>query len=243
MLCMINIDFDRNFLLERGGFLSGTDEVGRGCLAGPVVASCVYMAYDKWTDAESLLQNLAGLGITDSKKLSPKKRQQILKYFQLNPNELMPNQTILLGEFKNCRLTASISSISNTLIDKINILNASLLCMKNAFELLYQKNSEGTLLIDGNMMPPLKNLSIAVKPIIKGDQKSLLIALASILAKEYRDFLMLKMDAIYPAYNFKKNVGYGTSEHLSQLQKRGHCKIHRQTFKGVISTDFKPGVH
>ena len=233
---MINIDFDRDFLREKKGFLSGVDEVGRGCLAGPVVSSCVYMEYEKLSEAEKLLRDLSGLDITDSKKLSPKKRQRILKHFQLIPGELELDQTILLLKFKNCRLTASISSISNTLIDKINILNASLLSMKNAFELVYKKNSDGILLVDGNIGLPLDHLPIVIKPIVKGDQKSLLIGLASILAKEYRDFLMSKMDEMYPDYNFKKNVGYGTPEHLSQLKAKGECKIHRRTFRGVLPT-------
>jgi len=233
---MINFDFDRDFLREKKGFLAGVDEVGRGCLAGPVVSSCVYMEYEKLSEAESLLRGLSSLDITDSKKLSPKKRQLILKHFQLGPSELELDKTILLWKFKNCCLTASISSISNTLIDKINILNASLLSMKNAFELVYKKNSDGILLIDGNMIPPLNHLPIVAKPIVKGDQKSLLIGLASIVAKEYRDFLMLEMDERYPVYNFKKNVGYGTPEHLSQLKANGKCKIHRRTFRGVMPT-------
>ncbi|OFZ20503.1 MAG: hypothetical protein A2202_07930 [Bdellovibrionales bacterium RIFOXYA1_FULL_36_14] len=233
---MINSDFDRDFLRGKKGFLSGVDEVGRGCLAGPVVSSCIFMEYEKLSEAQKLLRDLSSLDITDSKKLSPKKRQHILKHFQLIPSELKLDQVISLMQFKNCRLLASISSISNTLIDKINILNASLLSMKNAFELVYKKNSDGVLLVDGNMGLPLDHLPIVIKPIVKGDQKSLLIGLASILAKEYRDFLMLKMDVMYPGYNFKKNVGYGTSEHLSQLRTKGECKIHRRTFRGVLPT-------
>ncbi|OFZ27489.1 MAG: hypothetical protein A2381_03025 [Bdellovibrionales bacterium RIFOXYB1_FULL_37_110] len=234
---MIKIDFDRDFLRESTGFLSGVDEVGRGCLAGPVVSSCVCLEYEKYKEAESCLVSLAALGVTDSKKLSPKKRQQIIKHFHLTRSELKLDQKFLLWEFNNCSLTAAISSISNTWIDKMNILNASLLSMKNAFEQVYTKNRDGILLVDGNRIPALHHLPIIVKPVVKGDQKSLLIALSSILAKEYRDFLMFQMDAIYPAYNFKNNVGYGTAEHLNQLKQKGRCRIHRQTFKGVIPTD------
>ena len=227
---MIKIDFDRDFLRESTGFLSGVDEVGRGCLAGPVVSSCVCLEYEKYKEAESCLVSLAALGVTDSKKLSPKKRQQIIKHFHLTRSELKLDQKFLLWEFNNCSLTAAISSISNTWIDKMNILNASLLSMKNAFEQVYTKNRDGILLVDGNRIPALHHLPIIVKPVVKGDQKSYSIAAASILAKVYRDRLMLKYHEEFPVYGFDTHVGYGTKKHLENILKYGLCRLHRRSF-------------
>jgi len=196
----IMLKFENEFWDKKFAHIAGIDEVGRGPLAGPVVAAGVIFPanYDKIPIVD------------DSKKLSQKRRDAIY--------ELILND-------KNIIYT--ISEISVEQIDKLNILRASQLAMK---EVILKLNKADIALIDGLPVPdfPLKN-----KSIIKGDSKSASIAAASILAKVYRDKLMMKYDAIYPGYNFIKNMGYGTKEHLQALKKRGVTPIHRKSFAPV----------
>ena len=177
--------------------IAGTDEVGRGCLAGPVVAAAVILKEDI-------------PGLTDSKKISPKKREFLA-------------DLILEKSF------FAYGVVSNNKIDKINILNASLLAMKRAILNLPVRPS--LVLVDGTFKP---NLDIPMRAIIGGDSSENAISAASIIAKVYRDNLMIKYDSIFPVYDLKGNKGYGTKKHLEALKNFGHCEIHRTTFNGVI---------
>ena len=177
--------------------IAGTDEVGRGCLAGPVVAAAVILKEDI-------------PGLTDSKKISPKKREFLA-------------DLILEKSF------FAYGVVSNNKIDKINILNASLLAMKRAILNLPVRPS--MVLADGTFKP---DLDIPMKAIIGGDSSENAISAASIIAKVYRDNLMIKYDSMFPVYDLKGNKGYGTKKHLEALKNFGHCEIHRTTFNGVI---------
>ena len=177
--------------------IAGTDEVGRGCLAGPVVAAAVILKEDI-------------SGLTDSKKISPKKREFLA-------------DLILEKSF------FAYGVVSNNKIDKINILNASLLAMKRAILNLPIRPS--MVLVDGTFKP---DLDIPMRAIIGGDSSENAISAASIIAKVYRDNLMIKYDSIFPVYDLKGNKGYGTKKHLEALKNFGHCEIHRTTFNGVI---------
>ena len=177
--------------------IAGTDEVGRGCLAGPVVAAAVILKEDI-------------PGLTDSKKISPKRREFLA-------------DLILEKSF------FAYGVVSNNKIDKINILNASLLAMKRAILNLPIRPS--MVLVDGTFKP---DLDIPMRAIIGGDSSENVISAASIIAKVYRDNLMIKYDSIFPVYDLKGNKGYGTKKHLEALKNFGHCEIHRTTFNGVI---------
>ena len=190
------IDFDNNFNHP----IAGVDEVGRGTLAGPVVAAAVILDY----------KNIPN-GIKDSKKISKKNRELISKY-------ILETSIVSIG-----------FSTSNE-IDKINILKASLLAMKRAVEGLNKKPN--IVLIDGNYVP---DININAKPIVKGDNKSLSIAAASIVAKVYRDNLMTEYSKKYPGYLWEKNSGYGTKEHLEAIKKLGVTPIHRTSFKPIYN--------
>ena len=179
--------------------IAGVDEVGRGCLAGPVFAAAVI-----------LNNNISTKGIKDSKKISFKNRMLLSKYIK-----------------KNSTFAIAFASVEE--IDKLNILNASLLSMKRALNKLKQKPS--MIYIDGIFAP--KNLKIKYKTFIKGDEKIISIAAASIVAKATRDQFMIKLGRNFPKYRWNKNFGYGTREHLRSLKKYGITKHHRKKFKPV----------
>ena len=178
---------------------AGVDEVGRGCLAGPVFAAAVI-----------LNNNIDIKDIKDSKKIPFKKR-------------------IFLSDYIKKNSIYAIGSASVEEIDKINILNASLLSMKRALEKLNCKPS--LAYIDGPFAP--ENLKINYKTIIKGDEKITCISAASIVAKATRDIFMIKLAKKYPQYSWDKNFGYGTKDHLRLLKKHGITKHHRKTFKPI----------
>ena len=188
------IAFENNFSLP----IAGIDEVGRGPLAGPVIAAAVIL------DRKNIPE-----GINDSKKIPKAKR-------------------ILLAEKIKENSIYAYGAASEIEIDEINILQASLLAMKRASDRLSVVPK--TTLIDGNFKPDIKNNTISV---IKGDSKSVSIAAASILAKVYRDEIMLKYSKQFPEYGFQTNSGYGTKEHLSALKNYGITPIHRKSFKPV----------
>ena len=188
------IAFENNFSLP----IAGIDEVGRGPLAGPVIAAAVIL------DRENIPE-----GINDSKKIPKAKR-------------------ILLAEKIKENSIYAYGAASEIEIDEINILQASLLAMKRASDRLSVVPK--TTLIDGNFKPDIKNNTISI---IKGDSKSVSIAAASILAKVYRDEIMLKYSKQFPEYGFQTNSGYGTKEHLSALKNYGITPIHRKSFKPV----------
>lgn len=199
-------------------FLIGCDEVGRGPLAGPVVAAAVLCQH---LEQMELLKNL---GITDSKKITEKKRKLILEKLEIDLSQTKQVKEIFPG------LSFCLWDISPAQIDEINILQASLLAMKKASENLINRNDIGTILIDGNK--GFETVHEAI-PIVKGDSKSLLIGLASIIAKQFRDEKMKQLDLEYPGYFFANHAGYPTKQHREAIEKIGVSPIHRKTFKGV----------
>ena len=178
---------------------AGVDEVGRGCLAGPVFAAAV------------ILSNKINVkDIKDSKKIPFRKRLLLSKYIK-------KNSIYAVG-------TASVEEIN-----KINILNASLLSMKRALDKLKLKPS--IIYIDGLFAP--KDLKIKYKTFVKGDEKITCISAASIVAKATRDIFMIRLGKKFPKYKWNKNFGYGTAEHLNGIRKYGITKHHRKNFKPI----------
>ena len=182
--------------------ITGTDEAGRGPAAGGVFAAAV--RFEKITGG--LIKDLEILN--DSKKLSPKKRESIY--------DVIKNNTL-----------NKIVCVEVEEIEKINILNSSLKAMKLACESVVN-NFDTLVLVDGNKL--IKDFSYPQQFVIKGDSKSASIAAASILAKVTRDRYMQRLDEEYPMYNWAKNAGYLTKEHLDAIDKYGLCKYHRPSF-------------
>jgi ribonuclease HII len=184
------------------GLVAGVDEVGRGALFGPVVAAAVILP-------EHALPELIAAKIKDSKQLSPKRRTQLAQQI--------------------CALAIDwkIGFASTAEIDEINILQASLLAMKRA--VLKLKVQPALCLVDGNQS--IKDLSLPQQTIIKGDERSLAIASASIVAKVWRDDLVLRFASKYPMYDLGKNKGYGSQKHLLALQHHGASRLHRKSFR------------
>ena len=185
----------------------GVDEVGRGCLFGPVVSAAVVLKDD-----------VTQLGLTDSKKLSSKKRDLIYE-------SLYKDNHII-----------SIGMASPKEIDEINILQASLLSMKRAvlgLKLDTDLGKETPLFVDGLFKIPDMDPSVPQYPLVKGELKEACIAAASIVAKVYRDRLINTMDKDYPGYGIKNHKGYPTKEHKLALSKLGPSPQHRTSFKGV----------
>jgi ribonuclease HII len=181
---------------EHLGYVCGIDEVGRGPLAGPVVAGAVILPKD-----------CKILYLNDSKKLTPKKREELY-------------DVIMEGA-----VSVGIGIVDNNRIDEINILQATYEAMRDAVSKL--SVTPDVLLNDAVTIP---GLSMKQVPIIKGDAKSVSIAAASIVAKVYRDRLMTELDSQYPGYDFASNKGYGTAAHMEGLRKLGLSPIHRRTF-------------
>lgn len=184
--------------------VAGVDEVGRGCLFGEVVAVAVVMPMDK-------IHLLADLGVKDSKKLSPKKREQ-----------LVPQIQGLVTDY-------AMGVVDVATIDKINILQASLLAMHGAITGL--KVSPELSLVDGNQRIP--HLDLPQITMIQGDGRSPLIAAASILAKVWRDQKMVEYGQQYPHYDLAQNKGYGTKKHLRAIEQYGITPHHRRSFNPV----------
>lgn len=186
-----------NGLFSQGiQYICGVDEAGRGPLAGPVCAGAVILP-----------PNIEIPGLNDSKKLTDKRRR-----------ELMPI-------IKDCALAYGIAFADESEIDSINILQATYLAMERAMDQLSIKPQ--LALIDGNRA---KDFCVPVKTVIHGDSLSANIAAASVLAKVTRDDLMLEMAEKYPNYGFEVHKGYGTKAHYEALSKYGPCPIHRMTF-------------
>ena len=188
--------FERPLWAAGMKYIAGIDEVGRGPLAGPVVTAAVILPED-----------FDVLGVDDSKKLSPKKREELY--------ELIMEKAIAV----------SIGRREPEDIDRINILEATKEAMADAVMGLPVKPDH--LLIDA---VKLSGLKIPQTSIIKGDARSVSIAAASIIAKVTRDREMIEMDEKYPGYSFASNKGYGTKAHYDGLSKLGPCPIHRKTF-------------
>ena len=196
--------YERDLCAAGKRYIAGVDEVGRGPLAGPVVAACVILPED-----------FDVLGVDDSKKLSEKKREQLYD--------------VILSE----ALAYGIGMRDNASIDEINILEATKEAMRCAIleaeQALRAKTGCGIdhILIDALT---LSEVAIPQTGIVKGDGASLSIAAASILAKVTRDRMMIEYDSIYPGYAFAKNKGYGTRAHYEGLQAQGMTPIHRRSF-------------
>jgi ribonuclease HII len=179
--------------------VAGLDEVGRGCLAGPVVAAAVIFSPD-----------IHLFGVRDSKTLSSRQREVFNK------------------AIREKALAVSVAWVESAEIDRINILRASLKAMAQAVDNLDLRPR--ALLVDGNQSIPH---TLPQKTLVKGDQRSLSVAAASIVAKVFRDSLMEEMHRYYPDYNFAVNKGYATPEHRKAIKLYGCCPIHRRTFRGV----------
>ncbi|OUL26303.1 ribonuclease HII [Nostoc sp. 106C] len=181
--------------------MAGVDEVGRGALFGPVVAAAVILPARAWPE-------LVAAKIQDSKKLSSSRRTQLAQQI--------------------CALAIDwkIGFASTAEIDRINILQATLLAMKRA--VLKLKVQPALCLIDGNQS--IKDLLLPQQTIVKGDERSLNIASASIVAKVWRDELVLRLASKYPMYDITRNKGYGSQKHLLALQEYGPSPLHRKSF-------------
>ncbi|MCX8044441.1 MAG: ribonuclease HII [Desulfobacterota bacterium] len=189
--------------LHEAGFklIAGVDEVGRGPLAGPVVAAAVILPHH-WHHPE----------IKDSKQLSASQRER------------------LFHDITRHAVTWGWSLCDAGDIDRSNILAATLCAMRKAITQL--DPSPDYVIVDGPHAIPT---SVQQTPIVRGDQKSPLIAAASIIAKVVRDAIMQKYHVLFPQYNFARNKGYGTREHRDALARYGYCPIHRTTFRNVAA--------
>ena len=184
---------------DTAGLVAGVDEAGRGPLAGPVVAAAVIL------DQRQPIKGLA-----DSKKLTALRREK------------------LFDEIRAKALCCSIAQASVEEIDRLNILQATLLAMRRAVEGLRLKPNK--VLVDGNRLP---DIGLPAQAIVGGDALVPAISAASILAKVHRDRWCLELDQLYPQYGFAKNKGYGTAAHLAALQAHGPCAEHRISFRPV----------
>ncbi|MBD3348406.1 MAG: ribonuclease HII [Candidatus Eisenbacteria bacterium] len=192
-------------LWERGlTLVAGADEVGRGPLAGPVVAAAVVLP-----------RELTFNGIDDSKKLVPQRREE------------------LHGLIRETAVGVGIGSVSHEVIDEINILRATHRAIREAVENLARALGRGPehVLVDGEQVPDLR---VPQTPIHRGDELCTAIAAASIVAKVTRDRLLEEYDTLYPGYGFANHKGYGTPEHLAALTKLGPCDVHRKSFTPVF---------
>ena len=192
---MDNLLYERKYLDKGYKFVAGVDEVGRGPLAGPVVCCAIIMPTDDIIE-----------GVTDSKKLSEKKRETLAEII------------------KEKAIAYKIYEIWQDEIDEINILSAVKKCMTMAVKGLAVKPD--ITLVDGVDT----HLPINAEYIVKGDLKSYTIGCASIVAKVYRDNMMKEFAKTYPEYGFEKHKGYGTKAHIDKIREIGPCKLHRKTF-------------
>ncbi|HQN98472.1 MAG TPA: ribonuclease HII [Bacteroidales bacterium] len=182
---------------------AGCDEAGRGSLVGPVFAAAVILP-----------ENFQAEGLNDSKKLNPKKREQL--------KEIIESTAICF----------SIATATKEEIEKLNILNASILAMHRALDQLSVRPT--IILVDGNRFKPYNQIEYAC--IVKGDGIYESIAAASILAKTYRDSFMNQLHEEYPQYGWNHNKGYATKEHLLAIHEYGLTPYHRRTFKISLQT-------
>ena len=200
------LDFESEAWLQGYTAVCGIDEAGRGPLAGPVVACALILPNQPNITVEDLPSE-----VNDSKKLSAKKRAKLLDIIQNIPD-------IAIG----------VGVCTAQEVDQHNILNATHLAMKRAYENLPQRSD--FCLVDGL---PVKGLAVDHQGIVKGDSRSYSIAAASIVAKETRDAMMIDYAKQFPEYSFEKHKGYGTKAHNEALQKHGPCEIHRYSFAPV----------
>ena len=222
---MPNLFEEKKYLFNSERVMIGVDEVGRGCWAGPVLSCASYIYPSKFMNLPK---------INDSKKMSKKHRREIFVSSSTFSRSAIGSSTV--NEIENLGINAS---------NDLAALRAVVLMVQN-FNFNTDKNLFFDIFIDGNRIPSfdifeklfaLIRNRIKIYCIIKGDSKLMSIALASIIAKETRDTIMYQQHLLYPYYNFKNNVGYGTKEHRDMIIKHGITKIHRRNFK-PISTIF-----
>jgi ribonuclease HII len=227
-----------------------SDEVGRGPLAGPVVASTgLYLA--ELDPDQTFLSYLKQLGICDSKALTEKKRIKLLQTLELAPEALKQESLIypkIEGKVFKC-FPLTIQLVDEKTIDQINILQASLLAMSLGLEQTVSFAQSQVSwrprpvlhLVDGNKLPPidprLKDIKVEQKAVVKGDQKIVAMGLVSIVAKQFRDLLMARLGQRYPGYGLEKHAGYPTKAHKEALKRLGPSPVHRLSFKGVLCQD------
>ena len=192
--------YEKELWEDGKNFVAGVDEVGRGPLIGPVVTACVVLPHD-----------FVLPGLTDSKKLSEKKRNLFYDYIMKHA------------------LAVEVGECSPEEIDEVNIYQASRIAMIRAIEKVNKKVSIDHILSDA--MP--LDLEIPCTPIIKGDSKSITIAAASVIAKVTRDRMMYELDQLYPEYEFGKHKGYPTKKHLEAISKYGLIPGYRKTYGPV----------
>lgn len=222
--------FDLDFF-HSDSLLIGTDEVGRGPIAGPVNACGVCLETSSIEGAKQCFELLTTMKVTDSKKLTTKKRELIFSTLGLKVDELEKETIYTPIKEQNFSLHFFIAEKSHNYIDRHNILFASLKCMEDA-SLMLSKGQRARVLIDGNKTFE-NHQHLEQETIVKGDSKSLLIGLASIIAKEYRDYLMQKWGEKFPGYGLEKHAGYPTPTHKKAVATLGPTPIHRRSFKGV----------
>ena len=222
---MPNLFEEKKYLLNSERVMIGVDEVGRGCWAGPVLSCASYIYPSKFMNLPK---------INDSKKMSKKHRREIFVSSSTFSRSAIGSSTV--NEIENLGINAS---------NDLAALRAVVLMVQN-FSFNTDKNLFFDIFIDGNRIPSFDMFEklfalirnrIKIYCIVKGDSKLMSIALASIIAKETRDTIMYQQHLLYPYYNFKNNVGYGTKEHRDMIIKHGITKIHRRNFK-PISTIF-----
>ena len=203
---MPDFSLEESLGLSASAVIVGVDEVRRGPLAGPVTAAAVFVDRQKIT--LDLLTK-----IDDSKKISQKKHATISKQIE---------SIAIIG----------IGWASSGEIDQLNILEATMLAMQRAISSLRKQiiSDPDYILIDGNKVP---RLDFPSKAIVRGDEKSLSIAAASIVAKNKRDAFMTSLSKLYPGYGWEKNAGYGTGEHLAAIEREGITVHHRRSFKPI----------
>ena len=205
---MPDFSLEESLGLSTSAVIVGVDEVGRGPLAGPVTAAAVF--FDRQKITSDLLTK-----IDDSKKIAQKKRATISKQIE---------SIAIIG----------IGWASSGEIDQLNILEATMLAMQRAIFSLQKQIilDPDYILIDGNKVP---RLDFPSKAIVRGDEKSLSIAAASIVAKSTRDAFMTSLSKLYPGYGWEKNAGYGTREHLAAIEREGITVHHRRSFKPIAN--------
>ena len=222
---MPNLFEEKKYLFNSERVMIGVDEVGRGCWAGPVLSCASYIYPSKFMNLPK---------INDSKKMSKKHRGEIFVSSSTFSRSAIGSSTV--NEIENFGINAS---------NDLAALRAVILMVHN-FRFNTDKNLFFDIFLDGNRVPSFDMFEklfalirdrIKIYCIVKGDSKVMSIALASIIAKETRDTIMNQQHLLYPYYNFKNNVGYGTKEHRDMIIKHGITKIHRRNFK-PISTIF-----
>lgn len=181
--------------------VAGVDEAGRGAWSGPVVAAAVILSADRPI-----------IGLNDSKKLTPRRRADLADEIR-----------------HSCRVGVGLASVDE--IDRLNILQASLLAMRRAL----LEVGAAAALIDGNKIPDMRDVAVDCEAIIGGDAKVASIAAASIIAKHHRDCLMEALAEEFPNYDWGRNKGYGTASHQYGLERYGPCVQHRRSFKPIAA--------